>query len=92
MAQRLAGFFSELDHTISTQISLSAGSPEKSKTSEITVDATGYAIRLAMRDSTLTIAPDGWSDPPLQRALAELHSVVSGCANGVTGVIEQHYR
>lgn len=57
---------------------------------EVWLDAASFRIQLAANDGWLIIIPKGSSNPPLQQATGELHSIVSGCSNSVQPSVEQH--
>ena len=64
--------------------------PSRADSREIWLDAATLRIQMAVTNGWLTIIPNGASNPPLQQATLELHSVVSGCTNSLQPAVEQH--
>ena len=74
----------QLEEVISNPIKTNA-LPE-----QLVVDGPTFHILVAAKDALLTVTPAGLVNPPLQQAAGELHSTVSGCANSLKPVEEQH--
>jgi hypothetical protein len=80
---KLANFLAKVKESLTD-----LGSRTDSK--EILQDAATLRIQMAVTDGWLTIIPNGASNPPLQQAALQLHSVVSGCTNSLQPAVEQH--
>jgi hypothetical protein len=89
-------FFTELEATLARPIKLLEPPPAKHRLTDaegneqIVLDGTSFLIQVALADATVIVVPDGWSEPALQQATYELHSVVSGCSNSAAPSIEFH--
>lgn len=80
-------FYSELEEALSAEISL-IKLPFKPVLTEITVDGTFFPIQVWTGENSVTLTPKRDINRDLHRASYNLHRVVSGCSNGIQGVIE----
>jgi hypothetical protein len=84
LADRVGAFLRSLDEVLGD---LNGGSTQMH---EVVLDGASFRIQLAVKDSLLSVYPDGLREPPLQKEAGRLHSLVSGCSDVVAPIVERH--